>query len=221
MSDRTCSVPDCLAAHHAKGFCAVHHARWRRHGDPLVLVIKHKGNLKARFGSKVNRSGGPDSCHPWTAGLTADGYGRFKINGKSRHAHAVAWEIANGSPVPDGMQVDHECHNRAVRAGSCKPGRCPHRRCCNESHLVAKTLARHRGDTARPDVPRGERHSRAKLSNAQVAEIRRRLAGNEVTGRALAREYGVCESLISSVKHRTASARWRLAAQACSFVTSW
>jgi hypothetical protein len=37
MSDRTCSVEGCEAVHHAAGFCNVHYARWRKHGDPTKV----------------------------------------------------------------------------------------------------------------------------------------------------------------------------------------
>jgi len=199
MPDRTCSVPGCLEPHHARGWCGKHHARWGRHGDPLALVLLNRGNLTARFEAKVDRSAGPDACHPWQAGLEDCGYGRFKVNDQSTRAHIIAWEMVNG-PVPDGMQIDHECHNRAVLDGSCRPGICMHRRCCNERHLAAKTRPEHGADTTRPDVPCGDLHWSVKLSDAQVAEIRVQLAKG-VTGRALARKYGASESMISAIKH--------------------
>lgn len=34
------------------------------------------------------------------------------MNGKVRYAHRLAWEAENG-PIPDGIKVDHKCHNRA------------------------------------------------------------------------------------------------------------
>ena len=34
-SPRLCSIPNCGREHSARGFCAMHWARWRTHGDPL------------------------------------------------------------------------------------------------------------------------------------------------------------------------------------------
>jgi hypothetical protein len=50
-------------------------------------------------------------------------------------------------------------------------------------------------------VRRGERSTSAKLTEAQVLEIRRRLAiGGRGTGVVLAREFNVCTSTISAIK---------------------
>ncbi len=32
---RTCSIPECEDRHNARGWCAAHYTRWKRHGDPL------------------------------------------------------------------------------------------------------------------------------------------------------------------------------------------
>lgn len=60
-----------------------------------------------RFWSKVSkrRSG----CWEWTAG-TVDGYGRFRLNGKSVGAHRVAWFLTHGS-MPEGPLL-HRCDNK-------------------------------------------------------------------------------------------------------------
>jgi hypothetical protein len=47
----------------------------------------------------------------------------------------------------------------------------------------------------------GERHHQAKLTEAQVSEIRRRRAAGE-RGQALGREFGVTESAICSIHRR-------------------
>lgn len=53
-----------------------------------------------------------DECWPWTAKLTAKGYGRVQINGRSLYAHRVVYELFVGL-IPDGLQLDHLCRNRA------------------------------------------------------------------------------------------------------------
>src|SRR5690348_1907218 len=63
-----------------------------------------------RFWAKVDRRG-PGECWTWQATQT-NGYGQFKIDGKQRYAHRVSYELTVG-PIPDGLQIDHLCRNRA------------------------------------------------------------------------------------------------------------
>jgi len=59
-----------------------------------------------RFWAKVDKSG---ECWMWTAASLPKGYGRFGVNGSVVLAHRFSWQLANG-PIPDGMHVDHLCH---------------------------------------------------------------------------------------------------------------
>lgn len=86
--------------------------------------------------AKVDRSGGPDACWPWTGGITRDGYGYLHVAGKTRMAHRESYSREHGE-IPPGMVIDHECHNRS--GCTLTTGECPHRRCCNPTHLGAKT----------------------------------------------------------------------------------
>lgn len=88
--------------------------------------------LAERFWEKVDRSGGPDACWPWTGGLNKlSGYGQFRINpketpGRTTHAyvHRIAFVLCGGV-LPDGYVVDHwKCQQ-------------PEPRCCNPDHLRA------------------------------------------------------------------------------------
>lgn len=36
MAQRTCTIDNCGNDHLARGYCAKHYARWRKHGDPLI-----------------------------------------------------------------------------------------------------------------------------------------------------------------------------------------
>jgi hypothetical protein len=193
----TCSLGD-GRPHYAHGWCAVHYSRWRRHGDPLIAG-RILGNDRARFESKVDRSGGPDCCHPWLAVLDIGGYGYFYIDGRMRDAHIVAWEFKHG-PVPPGKELDHECHNRAVVEGACQPGKCAHRTCCNELHLAAKTRQQHRDDSPPFEHAKGESNGRAKLTQAQIPEIRALLATGELSLAGIGRRYGVGHETIKAIE---------------------
>jgi hypothetical protein len=53
------------------------------------------------------------SCWLFTGTLTYRGYGLIKSPArKGRMAHRVAWELASGAPIPQGMCVLHTCDNR-------------------------------------------------------------------------------------------------------------
>lgn len=62
----------------------------------------------ANFWSKVHKT---KTCWNWTAG-TSRGYGTFYINSKPAGAHRVAYQL-EVDIIPDGMWIDHICHNRA------------------------------------------------------------------------------------------------------------
>jgi hypothetical protein len=98
----------------------------------------------ARFEAKVDRSGGPDACHPWLGATNAKGYGRFRVkrDGRWTHtpAHRYAWVLAKGR-IPKGVYPDHECHTKDL---DCPGGVCPHRLCCNPRHLARTTDAQNR-----------------------------------------------------------------------------
>ena len=208
MSDRTCRHPDgCPRPDKARGWCSVHLDRIRRTGAPgpagLLRII---GDDEARFESYVDRSGGPDACHPWTGSVVAAGYGSMGIGPRTRGAHIVAWEFAHGMPVPPGHEIDHECHNEAVRAGACAPGVCEHRRCCNERHLVARTKREHLGVTEwTPHGARGSRINTAKLTEALIPEIRTAIAAGE-SDASIGRRYGVIDG---TIRHIRIGKTWR------------
>src|SRR3954466_10437982 len=64
-----------------------------------------------RFEARVDRSGGPDACHPWKMKpIKRGGYGHFyDDDGRQRRAHVIAWELEHGRPVPPGKVVRHKC----------------------------------------------------------------------------------------------------------------
>lgn len=83
-----------------------------------------KSALPQRFWDKTREEGtGYETpCLTWTA-RKEFGYGRFFWDGKTRRAHRVAYVVLVG-PIPDGLELDHLCRNRA---------------CVNVEHLEAVT----------------------------------------------------------------------------------
>ncbi|MFF0395160.1 HNH endonuclease signature motif containing protein [Streptomyces sp. NPDC005248] len=70
--------------------------------------------LPERFWSKTREEdhGYKSPCLTWTASLNEQGYGRFKFDGTVHRAHRLAYQALVG-PIPDGLQLDHLCRNRA------------------------------------------------------------------------------------------------------------
>jgi hypothetical protein len=63
-----------------------------------------------RFWSKVDIRDDKD-CWNWKAAIGTNGYGFISYPGGTR-AHRFAYILTHGA-IPEGMQVDHMCHNRA------------------------------------------------------------------------------------------------------------
>ena len=157
-----------------------------------------------RFWSKVDRTG---ECWRWTASRTSAGYGKASTDGRLDGAHRIAWRLAYGA-IPDGMWVLHHCDNPP---------------CVRPEHLflgthrdnMADARAKGRlsptifngtqvrlmseGRARRPEShARGERSGAAKLTEAQVREIRSRVAAG-ASQSAVARDYGVVHQLVNSI----------------------
>lgn len=157
--------------------------------------------LAERAWPKVDRRE-PDDCWFWTGARTSTGYGNILVRpGVWAHAHRVIWELTNG-PIPDGMQLAHSCDVRYA------PGDKTYRACVNPAHLFLATNAenlRWMRDHGRaspppvrhPDRPRGERHGRAKLTEADVAAIRATWMGKSIY--ELASTYGVAPQTIHRI----------------------
>lgn len=97
-------------------------------------------------------------CIEWD-GARSSGYGVFndKATRKNIYAHRRAYAIAYG-PIPDGMFVRHKCDNPP---------------CVNPDHLELGTHADNMRDmVARGRSRTGERHHAARLTAADVREIR-------------------------------------------------
>jgi hypothetical protein len=176
----------------------------------------------ARFWAKVDRSGGPEACWPRSGWKGKRGHGLFRFYHDGRRigslASRYAYELTYG-PIPSGMWVLHNC------PGGDNPA------CCNPAHLYLGTPAdnardavtrrqfaigdRHwtrlhpervlrgerNGIRLHPECVQGERNGRARLTTAQVRQIRERLSHGE-RQTALAAEYGVSKSTISRIARR-------------------
>ncbi len=134
-------------------------------------------------------------CWLWMHALSEDGYGKIdrKIHGE-RAAHRISWRTHRGD-IPPGMHVLHKCDVRA---------------CVNPDHLYIGTNTenirdmvtrkRHRTVLSPEATPRGEANPMAKLTDAQVVEIRS-LRG-VMFHRDIAAKFGICEDYVSQLMRK-------------------
>lgn len=175
-----------------------------------------------RFWLKIDKRS-QNECWPWLAGTdSGDGYGRAYDGYRTRQAHALAWELANGQKIPNGLGALHSCDNPP---------------CCNPAHLRPGTEAENTNDRVirnrltvpyrdyevpqhrRPtgdrngmrthpeSVLRGEaavKEKSTKLTKEHVLEIRRAYANGE-TLTELAKQFGVGAPQIHRIVNRQ---RW-------------
>lgn len=105
---RTCEQSNCTRRHYAKGLCSLHYKRHSK-GSDLSSPLIRSGSLSDRFWVRVDKS---LECWTWRTGLTAQGYGQIREQGRSYLAHRLSYEWHYGA-IPDGMQVDHICRSRS------------------------------------------------------------------------------------------------------------
>ncbi len=140
-----------------------------------------------KFWDRVDKSG---ECWIWLGNTNATGYGVVKRNGKRLGVHRVSYQMALGA-IPDGLWVLHTCDNPS---------------CVNPSHLFVGTAQDNIRDMVQKDrQAKGERGGTAKLTEAQVIEIRVSYE-NGKTICALAEYFQVWQSTIRRIVRRNS---WR------------
>jgi hypothetical protein len=161
--------------------------------DPVANIDRHRRtagtidaapmviSIDARYEQKIDRTGGPDACHPWTGARNGEGFAMFGVDYKMLAAHRWAY-IRYVGPLTKQQSVRFLCDDRG---------------CQNRQHWVAES----RADSVRR-TRSGSRNGRAKLTEADVTAIR---ASDEPSAR-LANRYRVAPE---TVRHVRAGETWR------------
>lgn len=137
-----------------------------------------------------------NGCWEWKGNLHNNGYGyttMYETN-KREHVHRISYRVFKGE-IPEGLCVCHQCDNR---------------KCINPEHLWLGTHKDNNQDCIKKgrqavgdkkNPRRGEKNPHAKLTDEKVKEIRKLIkSGKRCT--VIAREYGVCSSVIYGVRDR-------------------
>ncbi len=171
-----CSTSACPRPLRCKGLCEACYRKQRR--------TPYRKTTEERYEAKVDRSAGTDGCHPWTASRNVFGYGLFGHDGETL---AARWAYRHYvGPLAPGEVIRHTCDNRA---------------CQNRAHWLKGTQYQNIMDAverSRQHRPAGERNVKAKLTAAQVRDIR----ASELSATDLMAKYGVSRPTISSVRVR-------------------
>lgn len=144
----------------------------------MKTTLNYSATIQRRL--DAGRALGPDGCLVWTKARSPFGYGRISRGAKGAGyevTHRVAWELEHG-PIPDEMYVLHSCDNPP---------------CSNVEHLFLGSLKDNTQDMlskGRHRALRGEAHRNARLTDAQVEQMRA-VAASVGNYAELGRMYGI------------------------------
>lgn len=139
--------------------------------------------LEVRFWRNVSRQG---DCWEWTGTKNKKGYGTIDVETRTTLAHRLVLKLT-GVDLPDDKKVLHSCDNPP---------------CVRPSHLSVGTSADNNADMVakgRQKGVSGERHHNAKLTQAQVDEIREKYSDRHLSTAKIAALYGVSQPAISYI----------------------
>jgi hypothetical protein len=155
-----------------------------RHGDPLGGGPTQR-EPQLFYEETVLKFEGAD-CLIWPYARNAKGYGRVLRDGKPRIVSRRVCEEINGPPPTPEHDAAHSCGNG-------------HLGCVTKAHISWKTPKENSADMiAHGRSQRGESHYGAKLTEAQVREIRE-LKGR-VAQRQISEGYGISQSNVSLIQ---------------------
>ena len=149
-----------------------------------VRKARRMANIGDWFWQRVDQSGGPNACWPWSGMRYPAGYGRFKLGKRYIIAHRTAYFLTYDID-PGESVVCHHCDNPP---------------CCNPRHLFLGDHSANMLDRQQKgQYLSGENHPLARLSQQDVIAIKARLAAGE-TALEVSRDYPVYTSTISSIR---------------------
>lgn len=182
-TNRICSVEGCGKQTRYRKYCNAHHARNRRHGDPLGGGAFY-GEPMDHLNKTVLTYLGHE-CLVWPFARGRDGYGSVIVDGLSTKVHRFVCQVENGRPPSPEHQAAHNCGNGSGG-------------CVARKHLSWKTPAQNQADRLIHGTSnRGERHGLAMLSEENVRMIR--ALKDKSSYRSIAKKFGVSYSTVGHI----------------------
>lgn len=162
-------------------------------------------SMESRFWARVQKT---DTCWLTPVAKRSNGYGTICLPGgqSSIGAHCYSWELASGSPAPDGMFVCHTCDvKNCVRNDDPGIYTVDGIEYLRFGHLFLAPPKANAMDAIQKDrwqKVRGETHYKSILTEDIVRDIRLRHANGGVSQRKMATEYGVHVMTVNDIIHR-------------------
>lgn len=157
-------------------------------------------NTPESFWARVSKPT-KSACWEWQGAKTSSGYGNLTWRGLHVQAHRVAYFLAMGGIR---LQTGFRRAGVAKRYRRFVLHKCDNRACCNPRHLFLGSMRANQLDAyakGRKAQPRSQ-HVNAKLTAAQVRQIRKRYDAGTDFQVPLAAEFGVSQRVISLIVRR-------------------
>lgn len=181
-SHKICNAVGCSKANLARGYCSTHYHRLMKKGTVDDAAFKRRNRRLEYIHDTVLTHKG-DGCLLWP--YVRSPRPSFSIDGRPVNACRYVCEKANGTPPTPKHEAAHSC-------GKGEDG------CISPHHLVWKTHLENEADKiAHGTILDGERHNSARLSQADIAKIRR--IGRNLPQRVIADMFGVERSNIGRI----------------------
>lgn len=156
---RVCTIDRCCKPVIARGYCTLHYQRWKKTGDPRADIAP-RGAARAWLHEIASADHG-DECLIYPFWRRPDGYGQYEEQGRKVLAHRKVCELAHGEPHGAGLEAAHSCGKG-------------HLGCVNPRHLRWDSREGNMSDKVQHNThARGERNWNARLTEADILEIRR------------------------------------------------
>lgn len=184
MAGDVCAIKDCGGARHLRGWCNRHYKRWQRHGDPqgggTAIGAPHA------YLDEALRTASGDECMLWPFAQNGVGYGIVTYNSRNK---LVTREVCERTYGPAPSRSHHAAH-------TCGNG---HLGCFNPRHVRWATPEENNRDKIEHGTSlRGSKHNMAKLTDEDVAEIRR-LRASGWKQEQLAQKFGIKQPTVSNI----------------------
>lgn len=179
----------------------------------IILSEKDIARFWAKTSVSPKQTWGGTFCLEWTGSrFKRSRYGQFRMPDKTVGAHRVAWTIAHGQ-IPEGLCVLHHCdrppcveaqhlflgtqadnaHDRDQKRRNNAASGVRHG---SKTHPESRARGDRHGARLHPErIPRGAAHATARLTEADVREIRA-LTTAGISQEKLGRRFGVSQTTV-------------------------